>query len=88
MASRLGQCTPSTAGAGAGFDFLARGGEARGLHLRAERGGDFVTSGTAWLWVKTKGIPSWGRCTTHFSLLKSLRDPPTPVDSPLLRSWG
>ena len=21
-----------------------------------------------WLWVKTNGIPFWGRCTTHFSL--------------------
>ena len=21
-----------------------------------------------WLWVKTNGIPVWGRCTTHFSL--------------------
>ena len=20
-----------------------------------------------WLWVKTNGIPFWGRCTTHFS---------------------
>ena len=21
-----------------------------------------------WLWVKTSGIPFWGRCSTHFSL--------------------
>ena len=21
-----------------------------------------------WLWVKSNGIPVWGRCTTHFSL--------------------
>ena len=27
-----------------------------------------ATSGLIWLWVKTKQIPFWGRCTAHFSL--------------------
>ena len=27
-----------------------------------------MLEGELWLWVKTSGIPFWGRCTTHFSL--------------------
>ena len=47
--------------------------EPRGLR-RPERGFSWSTQipryFTVWLWVKTNGIPFWGRCTTHFSLFE------------------
>ena len=31
----------------------------------------WVFAAQNWLWVKTNGIPCWGRCTTRFLRLKT-----------------
>ena len=54
--SSLSPCSPPPPHLGYG-PFRGGGGVAGGLGMWVK---------TIWLWVKTNGIPFWGRCTTHF----------------------